>query len=305
MTEPGPEDATLPTDPAQTQSAPPEPVPPEPAPPEPAPSQPEVTYPGAPDSVIARWMERRAPVIHGRGEGLPPLDVDLGALARTIIPLDEPVPEGRVSHYRRKLLKLRQELAGHSELALLNADLIVHMRRSSYPDDAPALFRRIWTEQGPALMAELSGRWLISSVITFGDIGETEGQRRIGLALNVVFSMMKLYEVERNFSGFASHTVFRRTRMVSHVMPLGMSHFGFRRGGLDYNLLAPIWKDALQEPVVGPLACHLLDRLNADPNNIFRRIRRMSVVRQPQAPSPETDPAPDSPDPGDTDGGRD
>jgi hypothetical protein len=242
---------------------------------------PELTYPGGGESVIARWMERRGPVVYGKGDALPGLDVDLAALAATIIPLEETKPAGRVSPYRRKLWDLRRNLAGTSELALLNAMLIVHLRREFYPEHVPALFLRIWKEHGRELMVTLSGRWLISSVITFGDIGETETQRRIGLALNVLFSTMKLYEVERNFSGFPSSALFRRPRMASHVLPLGMSRFGFRRGGLDYNLLAPIWKDARAEPVVGPLACHLLDRLNADPSNIFRRIRRMSTVHQP------------------------
>jgi hypothetical protein len=258
---------------------------------------PELTYPGAPESVIERWMVRREPVTYGKGDALPPLDTDLAALAATLIPLEETPPEGRPTPYRRKLWDLRRNLAGKSELALLNANLIVHLRRETYPDHVPALFLRIWKEHGPALMAELPGRWLISSVISFGDVGETEAQRRIGLALNVLFSAMKLYEVERNFSGYPSDTLFRKQRMASSVLPLGMSRFGFRRGGLDYNLLAPIWKEALAEPVVGPLACHLLDRLNADPSNIFRRIRRMSSLHQPPvSPDPEPDKGVTGPD---------
>ncbi len=255
-----------------------------------------LTYPGAPDSVIAHWMGRRSAVIFGRGESLPPVDFDLVPLVTQIIPPDEPRPDGRISPYRRKLWQLQRAFAGLPELALLNADLIVALRREAYPDHAPALFIRIWREHGPALMQVLPGRWLISSVITFGTIGETEAQRRIGLALNVLFSTMKLYEVERTFSGFPADKVFTNPEMISRQLPLGMSTFGFRRGGLDFNLLAPIWKDALAEPTVGPLACHLLERLNADPGNIFRRIRRMSALRQVSlGPGPEGDA-----DPGET-----
>jgi hypothetical protein len=32
--------------------------------------------------------------------------------------------------------------------------------------------------------------------------------------------------------------------------------------------------------VVGPLACHLLDRLNADPTNLFRRLQGMRAGRR-------------------------
>lgn len=262
---------------------------------------PGLTYPGAPETVIKRWMVRRSPVQYGNGDALPPLDTDLAPLATDLIPHDEPDPTRRLSPYRRKLWQLRLELAGQPELALLNAILIVNLRRKSFPDHAPALFLRVWKEHGETLMRQLPGRWLISSIITFGDVGETEAQRRIGLALNVLFSTMKLYEAERTFSGFPAHAVFRRRRMCSRTLPLGMSGFGFHRGGLDFNLLGPIWQEAMAEPVAGPLACHLLERLNADPGNIFRRIRQMSVVRKVKLddrPKPGAAPDPGAPDPG-------
>jgi hypothetical protein len=255
----------------------------------------DVTYPDAPDSVISRWETRRDPVPYLRGDALPALDTDLVALAEQIIPDELPAPNLRMPPYRRKLLKLRHELKGQSELAALNAILIVNLRRRDYPNHAPDLFRRIWREQGEGLMQRLPGRWLISSVITFGDVGETEAQRRIGLAMNVLFSMMKLYEAERAFSGVRGDVPFHRHAARRGRLPLGMQRFSFLSGGLDYNLLAPIWNEALAEPLAGPLACHLLDRLNADPSNIFRRIRRMSLALQPETPEagadhPATDP---------------
>lgn len=250
--------------------------------PSPAPqdADPALTYPDAPGAVIDRWNTRRGPVVYGRGESLPPLDIDLVPLAATKVPEGELPPDTRFSHYKRKLWKLRRELEGKSELAVLNADLIVHLRRATYPAHAPALFRRVWTEQGGTLMAELSSRWLISSIITFGDFGETEEQRRIGLSLNVLFSLMKLYEFERLSSGLRPEELSRQKRKRGTKLPLGMQDFGIDGGGLDYNLLAPIWKAALEEPVVGPLACHLLDRLNRDPSNLFRRLQGMRAERQ-------------------------
>ncbi|MCU0905482.1 MAG: hypothetical protein MUE83_16675 [Tabrizicola sp.] len=240
---------------------------------------PDLTYPGAPDSVIASWQSRRGPVLYGRNESLPPLDIDLAALRAETVPQAEPDLPKRRSHYMRKLLQLRAELAGKSELAALNADLIVHLRRESFPDHAPALFRRIWREEGPALIAELPSRWLISSIITFADHGETEAQRRLGQSLNILFSLMKLYEFERLFSGTASDQPFTGTPPKGSPLPMGMQRFGMTGGGLDRNLLAPIWQDAMQDPVAGPLACHLLDRLNADPRTLFRRIRLMRAAR--------------------------
>lgn len=249
-------------------------------PPPPPDADPGLTYPGAAAEVIDRWNTRRGPVLYGRDEALPPLDVDLAALAAQTVPEGEPPPEGRLSHYKRKLWQLRRDLEGKSELAVLNADLIVHLRRASFPDHAPTLFRRVWAEHGPSLMQELSTRWLISSIITFGDFAETEAQRRIGLSMNVLFSLMKLYEFERLMSGLGPDELSRQKRKKGSRLPLGMLDFGIDGGGLDYNLLAPIWKAALEEPVVGPLACHLLDRLNADPSNLFRRLQRMRDGRR-------------------------
>lgn len=251
-----------------------------PAPPPDLPESPSLTYPDAPGGVIDRWNGRRGPVLYGRGEALPPLDLDLAPLLRDRVPEGEPPPTGRLSHYKRKLWQLRRELEGQTELAVLNADLIVHLRRATFPDHAPALFRRVWTEQGAALMQDLPTRWLISSVITFGDFGETEAQRRLGLSLNVLFSLIKLYEFERLTSGLGPDELFRRKRKKGSRLPLGMLDFGLDSGGLDFNLLAPIWKAAQEEPVVGPLACLLLDRLNADPANLFRRLQRMRDGRR-------------------------
>ncbi|HLQ19852.1 MAG TPA: hypothetical protein VK146_12820 [Tabrizicola sp.] len=245
-----------------------------------SPKAPDLTYPDAPWGVIDRWNSRRGPVIYGRRESLPGLDTDLAALAAAIVPEGESPPAHRLSHYKRKLWTLRTELRGKSELAVLNADLIVHLRRESFPDHAPALFRRVWAEHGQHLLDELPTRWLISSVITFGDFGETEPQRRLGLALNMLFSLMKLYEFERLTSGRGPDELFRSKRKRGTRLPLGMLDFGLDRGGLDYNLLAPIWQEALTVPVVGPLACALLDRLNQDNGTLFRRLQAMRRGKQ-------------------------
>ncbi len=239
-----------------------------------------LTYPDAPDGLIERWSKRRGPVNYGQGEGLPPLDIDLAMLAEQMVPEGDTPPAHRLSDYKRKLWQLRMELRGKSELAVLNADLIVHLRRATFPDHAPALFSRIWIEHGRSLRDELPTRWLISSVITFGDFGETEAQRRLGLSMNVLFSLMKLYEFERMTSGLGPDELFRRKRKKGAHLPMGMLDFGLDRGGLDYNLLAPIWQAALAEPVVGPLACCLLERLNSDPGTLFRRLQGMRAGRQ-------------------------
>lgn len=224
--------------------------------------------------MIAIWNKRREPLRAGRREGLPPLDTDLRALAMAVVPEGETLPL-RASPHARKQFEVRRDLVGKSELAALNALLIAHLRKQSYPDHAPQLFRRIWTEEADHLLQELSSRWLISSAITFGDHGETEAQRRIGLAMNVLFSQMKLYEFERVHSGVPADQPFRPRPGVKQILPMDLPGFALLSGGLDINLLAQIWSMALEEPIAGRLACHLLDKLNDDPRSLFRRISLM------------------------------
>ncbi len=309
-------------------TAPPDPRPPSPVPGDPVVDPftdeddgPTVTYPDAPDSLIDLWMARRKRMAFGPGEALPPLDVPLQPLLKAQIepPAPEPGPSEpgpsdpstdappaeRMSLHGQKLRSIRAELVGKSELAALNAILIAHLRKRSYPREAPLLFRRIWTEAGTELMQELPGRWLISSIITFGDHGETEAQRRIGLSMNVLFSLMKLYEFERFHSGVWPEKAFPSRRIGKKKLPLDMPQFALLGGGLDVNLLAQLWHEAREEPVAGALARHLLHQLNEDPRNLFRRIglmradkhmNRMEGAEEPHRPTdPETGAAPDAP----------
>ncbi|MES2336082.1 MAG: hypothetical protein V4551_15585 [Pseudomonadota bacterium] len=252
-----------------------------------APDDPVETYPDAPDSLIGIWKQRRRRLKLAARDWFPPADLDLTPFLAARIPETIPPLEGPQTLHAKKLHQMRVELAGQRELAALNAILIAHLRKQRHPAHTPALFRRIWAEAGPALMPELPGRWLISSVITFGDHGETEAQRRVGLSINLLFSLMKLYEFERFHSGVDPTAPFPIRRIRRRRLPLGMPHFNLGTGGLDINLLAPIWAEARTVPVVGPMACLLLQRLNTDPGNLFRRIGLMRAARPDKGDRPE------------------
>ena len=232
------------------------------------------TYPDAPDSLIATWNIRRRALTFADGEALPPLDVDLKALLSARVPADELLRRPASSHATKRH-EIRSELAGFTELAALNALLIAHLRKKRFPRHAPRLFRRLWAEEPDTLIAELPPRWLISSVITFGDHGWNEGQRRVGMAMNILFSLMKLYEFERLFSGLPPDCAYPIRRTPGTALPLDMPSFSLLQGGLDINLLAQIWDMARAEPVAGRIACHLLQLLNDDPRTLFRRIGLM------------------------------
>lgn len=237
------------------------------------------TYPNAPDSLIVHWEKRRSPMRLGPDESLPGLDIDLAALSRQTLPPAPPPLPADASRHAAKEHELRTELGGQSELALLHGLVIAHLRKRRFPADTPEIFHKIWSEQSPFLLASLSTRWLISAVITFGEHGKTPTEQMLGRELGMLFSVMKLYEFERLHSGKTPDQAFG-LRRVDAEMPLGMTPFSLSSGGLDINLLAPLWQRALAEPVMGPLACTLLGRLNDDPGGLFRRIGDMRAKKR-------------------------
>lgn len=237
------------------------------------------TFPGAPQSLIDRWEARRGALAFGPGEALPAADMDLGPYDAPLTAL--PPPTGR---HGQKLHEIAPEFIGAPALHLLHAVTIAHLRKRRFPPHAPALFRHLWTARRDALLAGLPARWLISAAITFADHGATEGERRLGAELNILFSLLKLTEFERLFSGRAPTEAFRPGRRADAPLPLGMEPFSLVSGGLDVNLLAPLWARALEEPVLGPLAEALLHRLNADPGTIFARLAAMRAMKARKRP---------------------
>jgi len=190
------------------------------------------------------------------------------------------------------------DLAGNSELALLNELCIAHLRKQQCPPQARALFFRIWQEEATAILAELPTRWLISSAITFGDHGRTEGERRLGQSLNMLFSLMKLCEYERIAVGLPTGAPVMRRKRADAAQPLGMGAFSPISGGLDVTLLAPVWRAPGAEPVLVP---RLMDMLNSEEDGLFRQLnllreataeRKASVhVRQAARTVPKAPPA--------------
>lgn len=256
-----------------------------------APPPGEPVYPGGIEAVLARAEGRRDPLEHAPGEGLPPLDVDLAPLRAAVVgdpdadPLEAPPFR---SSYHRKRHAIRRELAGQSELAALNALLIAHLRKRAWPEHAPALFRRLWAEEGAHLVQALDPRWLVSSVTTFGDHGATAGERGLGLALATLFGAIKLYEFERLHSGVRPEQPFPRGARVAAPLPMEMEPYALVSGGLDLNLLARLWREAGDDPVAGPPARRLLDMLVRDPGTLFARLQAMRRA----AEAPRSGPAP-------------
>jgi len=225
-------------------------------------------------SLVSQYQKRRALLT---GPDLPPLDVDFGSLKNQPLPAQVlPRPDG-LSRIAKKRHMLLGELAGHCELVMLHGLLVSHLRKHTYPDTAPLLFLRLWSEEEGWLLKNLPTRWLISAVITFADHGQSEADRNLAARMNMLFSLIKIFEAERCFSGLPPQKPFRIKDRNKTPLPLGMKDFSVLNGDLEAHLLVPLWRDANKAPAIGPLVQHLLELLNQDDGTVFRRL---ALVRE-------------------------
>ncbi|GAA6207300.1 hypothetical protein NBRC116601_05930 [Cognatishimia sp. WU-CL00825] len=234
------------------------------------------TYPGGYDALLRRANLRREPLVFAEDESLPDLNTDLTALC-TSITVAEPLTSE--STFAKKRRDLQLELEGEPELCFLNSLTIATLRKNEFPPHAPELFQKIWREHSEFLLRRLPLRWLVSTITTFGDHGLTEAQRHVGRSMTMLFGMIKLYEFERLYSGYAPATAYDTASKINTRLPLDIPSYSLKGGGLDVALLTRLWKDAQQDPVIKPLANHLLNAINDDPNTLFRRLRNMADQR--------------------------
>lgn len=240
------------------------------------------TYKGGIDAVLTQYEGRRDSFGYAEGEGLDPLDTDLAALTKAKVgdPNDDPrYARPFRSSYHRKCHSLREEFIGQSELCCLHGLVVSHLRKRDWPDHAPALFQRLWSEQGTHLLSHLDPRWLVSAITTFGDHGANVTQRATGLAMTAFFGTMKLYESERLYSGRKPDTPFELDDRTLSKLPMDMEPYALTSGGLDVNLIARLWLEAEGCPVVAPLAHRLLALLIQDDRTIFRRLMTMRNLK--------------------------
>ena len=240
------------------------------------------SYPGGISALNERYNSRREPFVFYK-ESLPDLDADLHAFSQQTVPqtatqklATEPQKNSSWANKRRAIAT---EFVGNSQLAYLNAMLIANLRKKQAPVQAAPLFLRLWREQSAHLIDVLDLRWKVSSIMTFADHGDTDVQRQVGQALRMLFGMMKLYEFERLFSGTPPDTAHPFKGRIKANLPMDMDPYSLQHGGLDINLLAPVWTLSQTDPVIAPLANHLFETLNDDPATVFRRLAAMRDER--------------------------
>lgn len=247
------------------------------------------TYQGGYDALLKRIEGRTAPLEYAKGEALPALDEDLTPL-RTQEAI--PVKPQNGSTFAVKRWRLMREFESQPEILALHGLVIANLRKDGFPEHTPALFQKLWAEHGEFFLRRLPLRWLVSAIMTFGDHGANESQRQTGRSLSLLFSMMKLYEFERLYSGKPPEMAFSTDHKYGADLPLGIPAYSLKGGGLDAAVLGRIWKEAGDDPVIEPLAKHLLEAINSDPGTLFRRLQVMSGERIQTLESKNQNPIP-------------
>tara|TARA_R110002049_G_scaffold23545_3_gene83298 strand:- start:14984 stop:15727 length:744 start_codon:yes stop_codon:yes gene_type:complete len=231
---------------------------------------------------LLRRQEKRQRRFLALDDALPAADIDLTPLfTRLTAPPTTHFEDADRYTARRKWLELQQEFQGQPEILHLHAMLIAVSRRDDPPANAVTLFHRIWAEHGSQMVALLNVRWMISAATSFSDIGQTGDQRACGMALSILFDMMKLHDSERRISGQPGRTPFRAGSDRKPLpLPFGMEPYAFVGGDLDKIMLARIWQLCERDATIRPLGMAMLFMVMGDPRSIFGRVQELKKQRK-------------------------
>lgn len=226
---------------------------------------------------LLRRQEKRQRRFDGVEFILPEVDVDLAPMFDAIVPAPpmhfEDAPRFSA---QRKWLELQDEFQGQTEIHHLHAMLIAISRRDDPPNDAITLFHRIWAEHGAHLAKIIPVRWMISAATSFSDIGQTGDQRAAGMALSILFDMVKLHDSERRISGQPGRTPFRaEEKRKRFPVAFNMNPYSFKGGDLDKIMLARIWQLCERDATIKPLGFAMLRLIMGEPRSIFGRVQEI------------------------------
>jgi len=235
----------------------------------------DVTYPGG-FRALEKQADKRVQHFIGAEDFFIELGDDLDAMETKIVTRTE-AERYKLLTVWDKMLELEDEFEGRSYLLLVHALTIAVLRRENPPPQAAILFQKMWANKSDTLLEALNTRWIISALTTFADHGVNEAQRRLGTSMTIMMGMIKFYEAERSLTGLPLHRPSRRDRKTkdgskTQKLGMGMERYSLLKGDVDRNVLLRLWADTKSDEVIAAPARHLLERLNADRKNAFRRM---------------------------------
>lgn len=242
----------------------------------------EAMFDASPLRRLRNLARRRRPNHKDIGLHLPPVDVDFETFRAPLVDgkirYDRSAPRSDIANHS---LRLREAMQGRSGLEWLNAVCIAYLRRKSpHGHHARMLFLRLWSEEGETLALEMSPRWLISSLMTFYDHGETEAQRMSGATGFFLGSMLKIGEVERELMGHGPDALYVRRSAPSPLRSLdGMDGFAVGNADIMRNTLSLACEIATRDAVAGPALFALLLSIR-EGRTVFTRMDENAVARE-------------------------
>jgi hypothetical protein len=236
---------------------------------------------------LERYARTRLPRQYGIDNVLPAIDCDLSAMRAQKVSCVQFNAETPRTDMANHALRLQNWFVGKSELVYINALCIAYLRRRSiHAEHAQSLFMRLWREEGEFLSEAVSSRWMLSSLMTFMDHGETETQRLIGAVGTSFGNSVKIYEWEQTARGSFSDDFDLAEGLAKKVE--GVSNIGrisIANADIFRNMLASYVDLALRDPVAGRVLITFLIRIHGA-NTIFSRLDNAKLAADP---SPDAD----------------
>lgn len=176
---------------------------------------------------------------------------------------------------RNKFKQLLFQFEGKPELAVVHALLISASRKDSWPESAQAYFMDMWAKKPDCLLQQLDWKWRGSAMQTFSIFGDTKAQIKVASEMTLLFELIRAYETERLFTGYAPKQTFPLGRRSNAPLPLGLVPFNLLQGDMIENLELRLRRNAAQDRIILPLATIMLDAIFNEKSGVFHRLGEM------------------------------
>ena len=143
---------------------------------------------------------------------------------------------GKIDDLEQHIQMLLHEFAGHSELLLYHAILIVLIRREIDLARNLENLNTLWTQESAFLCEMLDSRWLVSACDSLMDFSPSESERALAAVGSLFTNTLKLYETERHANGLygiKTHYPPLQGRISLHD---GLSCFMIGGGDMVFNM---------------------------------------------------------------------
>lgn len=210
---------------------------------------------------------------------VPEISFPLGALWYTLVPNEEvEFPDTTRATMEGQVRILRFRMRGLPEPCFILGLLISYLRRDTpHTETAKTLFVKMWEHEHTGLLAYLPTRWLISTLQTFLDHGQTCDQRLIGASGYFFANIVKAYEAERALDGLDADKIYDFTVPTASFGGVGLDRFDLGRTDMLVNTLSLLYEVSLKDDLAGRVVRELLLRIKSG-HTLFSRMDQSRIA---------------------------